>query len=110
MRSFDLKQRASTQGGEYVLGMKDLYSQACYLIYGILDVGEGNRLVQPGDGHEEILCAVDGPLVLKKAGREEVLEMAHAIQVKENESFFISNPSDRPVVYVMAGGHCRPHH
>ncbi len=110
MRTFDIGMLASTQGGEYVLGMKDLHTHACYMIYGILGPDEGQRLVKPGDGHEEILCAVGGDLEIHAEKGNFVLLRGHAIHVKEDDSFFIANPSDTPVVYVMAGGHSRSHH
>lgn len=108
--SFNVEKRARSQGGEYVLGLKDLHTHACYLIYGILQPGEGERLVKPGEGHEEILCAVGGSLAIHRNRGEEILEQGHAIHIKEDESFVISNPSDQPAVYIMAGGHSRPHH
>lgn len=101
---------AASSGGEYVLGMKDLLTHACYMIYGILQPGEDKRLVKPGDGHEEILCALDGDLEIHSEKGEFVLLMGHAVHVKEDVSFFLANQSDKPVVYIMAGGHCRAHH
>lgn len=110
MKTFDLAKLVSSQGGEYVLGMKDLHTHACYMIYGLLKPGESQRLVKPGDGHEEILCAMDGPVLMDTTSGQVVLEQGHAVHIKEQESFFISNPSDKPVVYIMAGGHSRSHH
>lgn len=110
MKTFDLAQLASRQGGEYVLGMKDLHTHACYLIYGLLQPGEGDRLVKPGEGHEEILCAINGPVLMHTSSGEVVLAQGHAVHIKEVESFFISNPTENPVVYVMAGGHSGSHH
>jgi len=107
VRPFDLAHLASSSGGEYVLGTKDLLTRACYMIYGILQAAEKDRLVRPGQGHEEILCAVDGPLMMHTERGDTLLERAHAVHVGEHESFHISNPSDQPVVYIMAGGHCR---
>ena len=80
------------------------------MIYGALQPGEGERLVRPGQGHEEILFAIDGPLVLHMNRGEMRLEQNHAAHIKEDESFHISNPSDKRVAYIMAGGHSRPHH
>ncbi len=109
MKFFDLESLASEQGGEYVLGLKDLHSDACYLIYGILQPHEDNRLIRPGTGYEEILCAVGGPLLLKIPGGNMLLEKGHAFHVKENDSFFIANPADEKVIYVLAGGkHSKP--
>lgn len=110
MKSYNLEELAAAEGGEYVLGLKDLHTHACYMIYGILQPGEGERLVRPGEGHEEILCAIDGPLVLHTDARQIRLEPNHAVHIKEDQSFHISNPSEQPVAYVMAGGHSRPHH
>jgi uncharacterized cupin superfamily protein len=110
MKSFDVAKLAADQGGEYVLGMKDLHTHACYLVYGILRPGEEKRVVRPGQGHEEILCAVDGDLSVQTRTGDVRLERGHAVHVKEDESFFISNPSDKPVVYLLAGGHSGSHH
>ncbi len=104
MKSFDLDALALLMGGEYVLGAKDLHSKSCYLIYGLLNAGEGDRLVKPGEGYEEILCAVDGPLTVHSPSATVTLEKGHAVHIKEDESFYISNTSDSPVRYIMAGG------
>jgi uncharacterized cupin superfamily protein len=109
MRSFDLAGLASTFGGEYVLGTKDLNTDACYMIYGLLKGGEAERLIRPGKGREEILCALDGPLLMHTGGGETILEQGNAIHVKAEDSFLISNPSNRPVVYIVAGGNTRSH-
>ncbi len=110
MKSFDLEELAREEGGEYVLGLKDLHTHACYMIYGVLQPGEKERLVRPGEGHEEILCAIDGPLVMHTDSGEIRLERNHAVHITEDQSFHISNPSDRPIAYVMAGGHASHHH
>jgi len=110
MRMFDLYQGAMDAGGEYVLGRKDLHTDACYLIYGTLKPGEQGRQVKPGHGHEEILCAVSGKLLIHAPGSTLTLESGHAVHVLEDQSFEISNPGEGEVVYVMAGGHVRPHH
>lgn len=111
MRTFDVAAFAASQGGEYVLGMKDLHTHACYMIYGIMQPGESQRLVKPGQGHEEILCAVDGDLEVHSEIGEFKIPRGHAIHVKEDEFFFLVNPStDKPVVYIISGGHCRLHH
>jgi hypothetical protein len=104
VKAFPVAKLAADQGGEFVLGMKDLHSDACYLIYGLLQAGETQREVRPGEGYEEILCAVDGPLVMHTNRGDITLEQGHAIHVREDEFFGISNPSTRQVVYVAAGG------
>lgn len=110
MKAFDVAKLAVDQGGEYVLGMKDLHTHACYFVYGILAPREEKRLVRPGQGHEEILCAVEGDLTVQTRTGDVPLSRGNAIHVKEDESFFISNPSDSTVVYVLAGGHSGSHH
>lgn len=109
-KTYDLKMLAQSHGGEYVLGTKDLHTHACYMIYGVLKPGEEDRIVEPGSGHEEILCAVSGPVVMSLASGPKRLEVGHATHLKEDESFRISNPTDEPVIYMMAGGHSKPHH
>jgi len=104
VKSFDLESLASAFGGEYVLGMKDLHSNACYLIYGRLEKGEGERLIRPGPGHEEILCAIDGPLTVHTGYGETILQRGSAIHIRQEEAFSISNPSNTSVVYILAGG------
>jgi mannose-6-phosphate isomerase-like protein (cupin superfamily) len=104
VKSFDLAKLAEAQGGEYVLAARDLDSRACYLVYGHLKPGEQGRLIKPGDGYEEILCAVTGSLLMKLSGREVALEQGHAVHIKPTDSFYVSNPNNDPVVYVIAGG------
>ncbi len=104
MKLFDLRTLAATEGGEYVLGAKDLHVQTCYLIYGYLEGGEDQRLIKPGESHDEILCAVDGPITMHTTRGQITLPTGHAVHVKEDESFFVSNPLERRVVYVIAGG------
>lgn len=104
MRIFDLEALCVSEGGEYVLGLKNLHTQSCYLVYGILQPGEGERLVRPGDGYEEILCAVGGSLTLHTDQEDIELSRSQAVLVKQGDSFYISNPSDKAVVYILAGG------
>ncbi len=104
MKFFDLAKMAAAQGGEYVLAAKDLHTQACYLIYGFLRSGEADRLIRPGEGYEEILCAITGALVMKLGRNEVILEQGHAAHLSSADSFYISNPNENTVLYVIAGG------
>jgi hypothetical protein len=104
VKSFDLVKLAAAQGGEYVLASKDLNSRACYLVYGLLKAGERDRLIKPGAGYEEILCAVTGSLLMQLSGGEVALEQGHAVHIKPADSFYVSNPNNDPVVYIIAGG------
>jgi mannose-6-phosphate isomerase-like protein (cupin superfamily) len=110
MKTFDVKALSVGERGEYVLGMKDLGTHACYMIYGTLGPGEGGRQVKPGLGHEEILCVVVGRLLIHGPDGVFELKNGHAVHVRENQSFEVSNPDREPAVYVMAGGHGTPHH
>lgn len=104
MKVYNLEQLGRIFGGEYTLGMKDLHSDACYLVYGILQSREVDRLVRPGKGYEEIFCALDGPVVMRTHLGEKILEARHAIHLNQEVSFSISNPSDAPIRYILAGG------
>ncbi|MDQ7785830.1 MAG: hypothetical protein RDU20_23315 [Desulfomonilaceae bacterium] len=108
MKIFDLAELADSSGGEYVLGAKDLHTDSCYMIYGVLAPGEADRLVRAGKGHEEILCSLTGTIMLHTTAGEVPLHRGSAVLVKEDDSFYLSNPSDRALVYVTAGGRCRP--
>jgi hypothetical protein len=108
VRIFDLESLCASEGGEYVLGRKHLHTQGCYLVYGTLAPGEGERLIRPGEGYEEILCAVAGPLILHTDRGEIHLGRSHALHVKQNDTFYLSNPSSESVVYVIAGGKLDP--
>ncbi len=110
MKAFEIDKLAREQGGEYVLGMKDLHTHACYMVYGVLKPGETDRLVKPGEGHEEILVPVTGPVQVTAEKGNYVIEQGNAVHIKEDESFFISNKTNQTVIYVLAGGHCREHH
>ena len=62
LKTYPVHKLSVEEGGEYVLGLKDLDTHACYLIYGELNPGEERRKVCPGRGHEEILLAVNGAI------------------------------------------------
>jgi uncharacterized cupin superfamily protein len=110
MESFNLELLCEQAGGEYVLGAKELDTHACYMIFGILAPGQRERLVKPGHGHEEILCAIDGEITLQLSSGEKVLARNHAVHIGEDQEFFISNEGTESIRYIMAGGHSRPHH
>ncbi|MCA1961870.1 MAG: hypothetical protein LDL33_13885 [Desulfomonile sp.] len=104
MRTFDLDLYARYFGGEYVLGRKDLHTDACYLVYGLLKAGETDRIVKPGFGYEEILCAAEGALVVHSEEGEIILPEHHALHLRETDSVRLSNPSDKRAIYIIAGG------
>jgi hypothetical protein len=104
MKAFYLEKLALSEGGEYVLGKKDLHSQACYMIYGVIEPGAAERVIRPGIGYEEILCAVGGALLIRTPKEEIRLERGTAIHVREDESFMIANPGNEETIYIIAGG------
>lgn len=109
MKSHPLSELCKEAGGEYVLGLKDLDTHACYMIYGELNPGEQGREVRPGSGHEEILLAVVGDLTIS-GPHDGILRQGRAMHFREEAACTISNPSDKKAVYVMAGGHSASGH
>ncbi|MBM3310715.1 MAG: hypothetical protein FJY80_04330 [Candidatus Aminicenantes bacterium] len=104
-KAHPLRKRARDFGGEYVLGMRDLKTHACYLIYGELAPGETGRRVSPGEGHEEILLAVTGDVTLVEGTEASVLREGEAVHFAGEETVLLSNPGRETCVYVLAGGH-----
>lgn len=101
---FNIASFAASQGGEYVLGTKDLHSKACYMLYGILKPREADRLIKPGHGREEILCVVEGTVTMHTSKGDVALNQGCAVHIKGDDSFLISNPSETSVIYIIAGG------
>jgi hypothetical protein len=110
MKKIDIRNRAlSAENGEYVLGLEDTGSHACYMIYGILKPGEKGRLIKPGKGHEEIVLAMKGDLILNGdiSGR---LEQGSAFHVIGDTSAFLENKGSDIAIYIIAGGHSEHGH
>ncbi|MEJ2313922.1 MAG: hypothetical protein P8Y85_03925 [Nitrospirota bacterium] len=105
MKTFDLRTKALEEGGEYVLGVKDTGSHACYMIYGVLRPGEEGRLVKPGAGHEELVLAQRGDLAVTGGKLSFTLGEGTAFHIRGEEECFLSNPSAEEAVYVVSGGH-----
>lgn len=104
MNSFEVSRRASEEGGEFVLGVADTGTHACYMIYGVLGPGEGGRLIKPGKGHEELVIAVKGDIAV--TGRHDgVLKEGTAFHVAGDEECYLRNDSSSEALYVAAGGH-----
>ena len=110
MKKIDIRNGAlSSENGEYVLGLKDTGSHACYMIYGILKPGEKGRLIKPGKGHEEIVLAMKGDLVLT-GDISERLKQGNAFHIVGETSAFAENQGSGEVVYIIAGGHSEHEH
>lgn len=105
LKTYPLRKIARDEGSEHVLGLKELGTHACYMIYGELEPGEAGREVCPGAGHEEILIAVCGNIEITGQGFKQLLPEGEAVHLKEEETYSIGNPGDSQAVYIMAGGH-----
>ncbi len=106
----DMRELVKKEGGEYVLGLADLGTHACYLIYGELKPGEAGRKLCPGEGHEEILMVVSGELLLEGGGLDGTVSEGNAVHLVGVQACTASNPGDARAVYVMAGGHSEGGH
>ena len=110
MKLHDVVKRAQEEGGEYVLGLKDTGTHACYLIYGTLKPNEEGRLIKPGAGHEELVMATKGSLKISGPAIAPVKEMdlleGSAFLIAGDVECFLKNPSaDSEAAYTCAGGH-----
>lgn len=104
MKKYDLGTRLAGEGGETVLGAKDLGTHAVYLLYGEVKAGGKPRLLKAGVGHEEILLVVSGRMSLKNEEGETLLSAGEAIYLKGEESA-LAEAAGGDCVYVAAGGH-----
>ncbi len=109
MKTFETRKRALEEGGEYVLGVKDTGSHACYMIYGVLGPGEKGRLIKPGAGHEELVLAGKGDLVVTGA-MTGTLREGTSFHITGDDECFLENPSGGEAVYIVAGGHSEGGH
>jgi hypothetical protein len=104
MKTFEVRGRAREEGGEFVLGVKDTGTHACYMIYGTLKPGEKGRLIKPGAGHEELVLATRGDLEVtgKMSG---TLKEGTSFHIAGDDECFLENGSSEEAIYVVAGGH-----
>jgi hypothetical protein len=110
MKKIDIRNRALIEeNGEYVLGLEDTGSHACYMIYGVLKPGEKGRLIKPGKGHEEIVLAVKGDVILS-GDINGLLEQGNAFHVAGETTTYLENPGSDEAVYIIAGGHSEHGH
>jgi len=105
MRIFDLKNKAiHSEGGEFLLGFRETGSHACYMIYGVLNPGEGGRRVKPGPGHEEIVLAMKGDLEVRGHCSGSLKE-GTAFHIKGEQECFLENRGPSDAIYIITGGH-----
>ncbi len=110
LKTYDCLMRAKAEGGETVLGAGELETHACYLIYGIIDPGQKGRVLNPGAGHEEILCLVAGMVTLTGPEGSQNLKVGEAVYIKGDVTYTLENPQKMPAVYIAAGGHSEGGH
>ena len=103
MRNFKVSEKIEGSG-EYILGSEKTGSHACYMAYGILKPGEQGRELKPGQGHEEIVFAIQGDLKLTGC-HTDFLRQGQALHLQDEESVLVENPGDTPAIYVISGGH-----
>ena len=104
LKTYDCLMRAKAEGGETVLGSEELETNACYLIYGIVEPGQ-KRALNPGTGHEEIFCLVAGMAILVGSEGPQNLKVGEAFYLKGDVSYTLENQQKMPAVYLAAGGH-----
>jgi uncharacterized cupin superfamily protein len=109
MKLFDVRDLAFQGSGEYVLGSEALDTHACYLMFGIMNPGEQGRLIKPGRGHEEIVCLVQGEIIVHNGSGDFQVKAGQAFHLRGDDAFYMDNSSDEIAVYVIAGGHSEPH-
>jgi hypothetical protein len=110
MRIFELKNNAiHSDRGECLLGLREIGSHACYMIYGVLKSKEKARSVKPGPGHEEIVLAMKGDFMVT-GFYSGVLKDGSALHLEGNQECFFENRGESDAVYIIAGGHSEAAH
>jgi len=91
--------------GETILGKKELGTDGCYLIRGVIKRGDPPRLLAPGAGHEEIYLVVAGRLLVRFTAREaEEVGESSVLHLIGEEAVSVESLTEESV-YVAAGGH-----
>lgn len=108
MRLFNIADKVGEKG-EYILGLEDTGSHACYLIYGRMHPFEKGRRLRPGNGHEELFMAIKGEFSVT-GDFSGIIKEGEAIHLKEEETCYLENLSNSVSIYVIAGGHSKEHH
>lgn len=103
MKVFDVRTRVGGSG-EYILGVDDTGSHACYLIYGVMKPGEKGRALKPGKGHEELILATKGDFLVS-GHMEGELKQGQAIYLKGEQMCSLENAAGQEALYVISGGH-----
>lgn len=110
MKFFELTYKALiSENGECILGSNETGSHACYMIYGILKPGQKGRLIKPGKGHEEIVLAAKGDIVLSGC-YSGILKEGSAFHITGEHECSLMNDNASEAVYVISGGHSENSH
>jgi hypothetical protein len=105
MKIFEVKTNAiHSNKGEFLLGLRETGSHACYMIYGVLKSMEKARSVKPGPGHEEIVLAMEGDFVVT-GFFSGTLKEGFALHLEGDQECFFENRGESDAVYIIAGGH-----
>jgi hypothetical protein len=109
MEIYNVRDLAEKEHGEYILGSAVLKTHACYLVYGVLKQKEKERIVNPGNGHEEIFCLVSGEVLLRGDSAPFTLKPGQAFHIRGKDSLSMENSGTGDAVYLIAGGHSERH-
>ena len=110
IKTYDCLMRAKAEGGETVLGSEELGTATTYLIYGVLEPGQKGKVLNPGTGHEEIVCLVAGVATLVGPDGPQSLKLGEAFYLEGDVSYTLENHQKMPAVYLVAGGHSKEGH
>lgn len=102
---FDMAGLAPRKGGEAVLGLKDLDTHACYVLYGLLGPDDAPRPLRPGPGHEEIFVVISGAMKIQNQNETHTIQAGQAFYLKDEQPFQATAAGALETRYVAAGGH-----
>ncbi len=108
MKTFDVMGKVG-ESGEYVPGSHDTGSHASYLVYGVLKPGEQGRELKPGRGHEELVLAQQGDLLVS-GHYSGTLKQGRALHLRGEETVLVSSAGALPAMYAIAAGHLEEGH
>ena len=98
------KDREFFYGAKINKAIKDVY-----LGLGYLESGESGRKQGPGNGHEELLYAVDGQLEITIKKEIFTLNEGEIYFIPDGSKVKLRNTLDKRVYFMIAGGHTTPH-
>ncbi len=102
---YDLEGSVRRDGGETILGLEMLGTHACYMLFGVLDPGGSPRTLKAGSGHEEIVLATQGSILVANDQEEFILQAGQAFYIVGEETWQAIAEGPMEARYVVAGGH-----